>query len=194
MHLSEIEAIDAAEGALTGERAAHAASCERCRLVVERLTATLHEARALDVPEPSPIFWDAFNTRVLDAIDEGSESGTPSSRFLSWRPALAAVVLFLIVIVAITIVRRSDEEVRRDDSARLAAPSPPEPGETLDADPEWLLLTSVADGIEWDTANAAGLGVRPGSAERAAEQLSHEEQLELERLLRVEVTGRAGAI
>jgi hypothetical protein len=84
--------------------------------------------------------------------------------------------------------------VRRDDSARLAAPSPPEPGETLDADPEWLLLTSVADGIEWDTANAAGLGVRPGSAERAAEQLSHEEQLELERLLRVEVTGRAGAI
>jgi hypothetical protein len=197
MHLSEIEAIDAAEGALTGERAAHAASCEQCRLVVERLSATLHEARALDVPEPSPIFWNAFSARVLDAVEETSAppSSRPSWRFLAWRPALAAAaVLFLIVIVAIPIVRRPQVEVRRDESARLAVPSALEPAETIEADPEWMLLTGVADGIEWDTADAAGLGLRPGSAERAVEQLSREEQLELERLLRVEVSDPAGAI
>jgi hypothetical protein len=197
MHLSEIEATDAAEGALTGERAAHAASCEQCRLVVERLSATLHEARALDVPEPSPIFWDAFSARVLDAIDETgpSASSRPSWRFLAWRPALAAAaVLFLIVIVASAIVRRTQVEVRRDESARLAVPSALETAETPEADPEWMLLTSVADGIEWDTADAAGLGLRPGSAERAVEQLSRDEQVELERLLRVEVSDPAGAI
>jgi hypothetical protein len=196
MHLSDIEAIDAAEGALTGERAAHAASCDECRLVVERLSATLHEARMLDVPEPSPIFWDAFSARVLDTIDQtGPASSRSSWRFAAWRPALAAAaVLFLIVVVAIPIVRRSQVEVRRDDSARLAVPSAPEPVETVDADPEWMLLTSVADGIEWDAADAAGLGLRPGSAERAVEQLSREEQLELERLLRVEVSDAAGVI
>jgi hypothetical protein len=197
MHLSEIEALDAAEGALTGERAAHAASCEECRLAVERLSAALHEARALDVPEPSPIFWSAFNARVLDAIDETSEPGSSgrSWRSLAWRPALAsAAVLFLIISIAIAIVGRSDVEVRRDDSVRRSVPSELEPVETIEADPEWMLLTSVADGIEWDTADAAGLGLRPGSADRAVEQLSREEQVELERLLRVEVTDRAGAI
>jgi hypothetical protein len=197
MHLSEIDAIDAADGALTGERAAHAASCEQCRRVVERLSATLHEARALDVPDPSPIFWNAFCADVLDAIEEtsGPASSRPSWRVLAWRPALAAAaVLFLIVIVAIPIVRPPQVEVRRDDSARRAVPSALEPAETIEADPEWMLLTSVADGIEWDAADAAGLGLRPGSAERAVEQLSREEQLELERLLRVEVSDRAGAI
>jgi hypothetical protein len=196
MHLSEIEAIDAAEGALTGERAAHAASCERCRLVVERLSAALHEARALDVPDPSPIFWNAFSAHVLDAIEEtrGPASSRPSWPLLAWRPALAAAVFFLIVIVAIPIVRPPQVEVRRDDSARLAVPSALEPAETIEADPEWMLLASVADGIEWDAADAVGFGLRPGSADRAVEQLSREEQLELERLLRVAVSDRAGAI
>ena len=60
--------------------------------------------------------------------------------------------------------------------------------------PSGCSSTSVTDGIEWDTADAAGLGLRPGAAERAAEQLSREEQLELERLLRVEVGGSMGAI
>jgi hypothetical protein len=195
MHLSETEAIDAAEGTLTAERAAHAASCERCRLIVERLSATLHEARALDVPEPSPIFWNAFSARVLDAVDHASApaSTRTSWRFLAWRPALAsAAVLVVLVVVAVGIVRRSEVDVRRDDSARPAIPPALEPAETIDADPEWMLLTSVTDGIEWDAADAAGLGLRPGSAERAAEQLSREEQLELERLLRAEVGGSMG--
>lgn len=197
MHLSEAETIDAAEGTLTGARAAHAASCERCRRVVERLSATLRETGALDVPEPSPIFWNAFSARVLDAIDEASAPGSskPSWRVPAWRPALAsAAVLFVLVVVAVAIVRRSEVDVRRDDSARLAMPPVLEPAETIEADPEWILLTSVADGIEWDAADAAGLGLRPGAAERAAEQLSLEEQVELKRLLRVEVTGSTGAI
>jgi hypothetical protein len=210
MHLSETEAIEAAEETLTPERAAHAASCERCRLVVERLSATLHEARALDVPEPSPTFWNAFPARVLDAIDDDAidddatdDASAPASiktswRFLAWRPALASaavlVVLIIVATVAIGVVRRSEVDVQRDDSARRAIPPALEPAETLEADPEWMLLTSIADGIEWDTADAAGLGLRPGSAERAAEQLSREEQLELERLIRVEVGGSSGAI
>jgi hypothetical protein len=198
MHLSETEAIDAAEGTLTAERAAHAASCERCRRVIERLSAAVREARALDVPEPSPMFWDALSAGVLDAIDEARVPPPPSQpswRFLAWRPALfSAAVLVVLVLVAIAIVGRTEVDVRPDDSARRAIPPPLEPAKTVEADPEWILLTSVADGIDWDTADAAGLGLRPGSAERAAEQLSGAEQLELERLLRLEVAGSIGTI
>jgi hypothetical protein len=197
MHLSETEAIDAAEGTLTAERAAHAASCEPCRRVVERLSAAVREARALDVPEPSPMFWDALSAGVLDAIDEARASpppNQPSWRFLAWRPALfSAAVLVVLVVVAIAIFRRPEADVRLD-SARRAIPPALEPAETAEADPEWILLTSVADGIDWDTVDAAGLGLRPGSAERAAEQLSGEEQMELERLLRLEVGGSIGTI
>jgi hypothetical protein len=100
----------------------------------------------------------------------------------------------VLVVVAVAIVRRSEVDVRRDDSARLAMPPVLEPAETIEADPEWMLLASVADGIEWDAADAVGFGLRPGSADRAVEQLSREEQLELERLLRVAVSDRAGAI
>jgi hypothetical protein len=204
MHLSETEAIDAVERTLTAERAAHAASCERCRLVVERLSATLRETRALDVPEPSPAFRNAFSARVLDAIDDDASapaSTRASWRLPAWRPALAfAAVLVVLVVVAtvatvtIGIVRRAGVDVRREDSARLAIPPAVEPAETIEADPEWMLLTSVTDGIEWDAADAAGLGLRPGSAERAAEQLSREEQMELERLLRAEMGGSMGTI
>jgi hypothetical protein len=56
-----------------------------------------------------------------------------------------------------------------------------------EADPEWALLVTVADDVDWETAEEAGLGVRPGAVERAALQLSDAQQVELARLLRAEL-------
>jgi hypothetical protein len=45
----------------------------------------------------------------------------------------------------------------------------------------------MAEGIDWEAADAAGLSLGPGAAERAAQDLSREEQTELARLLREEL-------
>jgi hypothetical protein len=60
----------------------------------------------------------------------------------------------------------------------------------LESDPEWRFVAEMADGIDWDAAGAAGLSLRPGAAERAALQLSDDEQAELTRLLLEAIKGR----
>ena len=53
-------------------------------------------------------------------------------------------------------------------------------------------MRTVADDVEWDEAQAAGLSARPGSAEHAALALTAAEQSELAQLLAAELK-RAGA-
>jgi hypothetical protein len=60
-----------------------------------------------------------------------------------------------------------------------------------DTDEAWALVRTVADDVSWDDATAEGVGVRPGSAERAMVTLSVDERSELVRLLQAE-TKRPG--
>ena len=60
------------------------------------------------------------------------------------------------------------------------------------ADEAWALVRTVADDLAWDDAAEEGLGVRPGSAERALAALTRDERSELVRLLAAE-TKQPGA-
>ena len=55
-HLSRDERLLALDGVLDPQRQAHLAACEACRTEVEGLRAVLARVRAVDVPEPSPLF------------------------------------------------------------------------------------------------------------------------------------------
>jgi hypothetical protein len=55
-----------------------------------------------------------------------------------------------------------------------------------DTDEAWALVRTVADDLSWDDAAAEGVGVRPGSAERAMMTLTVDERSELVRLLQAE--------
>ena len=83
-HLSPVEILDAAESRGSERATAHLASCPACAAEAARARDTLSLARTDDVPEPSPLFWDHFQTRVQAAID--AEPGRPQAAWAAaWR-------------------------------------------------------------------------------------------------------------
>jgi hypothetical protein len=198
VHLTDAEFIEHLDGALRPERAAHLASCERCRRDAEGLAATLTDARSVDSPEPSPLFWDHFSAQVREAIDQPAASRLSAFVNALRRPgpalAGAAIVALLVVTAGFWPRDLRPPGVHPPSGPYVMEdPLPPPPDRplatALESDFEWSFVASMADGIDWDAADAAGLSVRPGAAERAAMQLSHDEQQELARLLREHVGG-----
>src|SRR5262245_1608186 len=107
-HLSGDALVDLVEGLVSEADVPHLASCDRCRdqLAGLRAMRTLAaEKEVVDVPEPSPLFWDHFSARVREAV--ASEPPPPDGwwrRVWSWpgvmapESAVAAVVVVLAVV------------------------------------------------------------------------------------------------
>ncbi len=94
MHLTPEELIDLADGARAEAGAPHLQSCEVCRHQVAALRKVLSTVAhapgspggpGVDVPEPSPLFWDHLSQRVRDAV---AAEGTPAAQFAGRRAAL----------------------------------------------------------------------------------------------------------
>jgi len=82
----------------------------------------------------------------------------------------------------------------RGASAVIAEASPDAAGfDSLDPaadaadDAAWDLVRTVADDVSWDDGAVDGMGMRPGSAERAVGMLTTAERTELARLLEAEL-------
>jgi len=198
-HLSEAELVDFIEGTLTPARAAHVAACDSCRQQADGLRATMREvSSSVDVPDPSPLFWDHFSARVRHGIDAVRPPAVAWWRRPSIVFASAAAVIVLAVVTATWLSGRPGP------TATVASgPAPNPPTATVSnaapaisaspqSDPEWRVLSAAASDLRIDEANAAGLAVRPGSIDRAVLDLTPVERGELERLLREELR-RAGA-
>jgi hypothetical protein len=199
-HLSNARLVEVAEGTAAPEALAHSESCDRCRGQVEDLRAATMLARGVDQPEPSPLFWEHFPRRVVRALDADSAAPGRSAGWLRGRLA-ASVVFVAAVAVAATVgyLRWSGVRHTADSDRSVAAPmgarvDPRQSAEvpTFSDDTSWVVLSQMAEGMDWDTAQDAGLGLVSGWTERAASQLSEEEQDELVRLLRAEVERPAG--
>ena len=80
-HLTPDELVDAVEGTLGPAPTAHLDSCDHCQREKRELAALLGDARMIDVPEPSPLFWERFSARLNEAVD--AESAVPS-RWPTW--------------------------------------------------------------------------------------------------------------
>ena len=92
MHLTPEELIDFAEGTRAEAAAPHLQSCEVCRHHIVALRATMSAAADVDVPEPSPLFWDHLSQRVHEAVaaEEAPGARFPGlSGFPAWVGALA---------------------------------------------------------------------------------------------------------
>ena len=68
MHLTSEELVDIAEGTRSEASAPHLAGCDPCRAQLSDLRAMMSVAADVDVPEPSPLFWDHLSSRVSAAI------------------------------------------------------------------------------------------------------------------------------
>ena len=96
-HLSRDERLLALDGALDGTRQAHLAGCPACRTDVETLGGVLARVRAVDVPEPSPLFWDHLAARVGDAI---AREPAPVPDRGWWSPRLAWAAAAVVIAAA----------------------------------------------------------------------------------------------
>jgi hypothetical protein len=187
-HLSPDELIDAVEGTLDPARREHLATCEFCAREVANLASVLTEARQVDMPEPSPMFWDHFSARVRTAIDAepmpaGGWTSLAGRSFSEGRwfrlPVLAPIAaLALLVVALMTALPR--ESGPTQPQVKVAT----EANDITPADDGWKLVADLVGDVDWDS---AGVAVQPGLADQAALDLSAQEQQELGRLLKAEL-------
>jgi len=195
MHLQPDELIDLAEGTRAESSATHLAECAVCRLQLEELKATMSAAAEVDVPEPSPLFWDHFSARVRQAVDA---EGAPRRSWWTWPRVMipAVTVATALLAVAVTLNRGN---TGREIAPVLATPAAVVPVASVDLlsdlqaadDTALTLVAELSSDMDFETAREAGLAAG-GSAEHAVTHLTGSELRELQRLLQEELA-RSGA-
>lgn len=192
-HLSDTELVEGAERTLPPDRAAHVDSCRQCRAAVDELAATMREISAVEVPEPSPLFWDHFSGRVHDFL----ASEEPSGASLGLVPTWARLLAFCLVVVAVASIAwvalsRQPSTPGLTTASTAAAPAGHaatpalEPADGSD-DAAWAVLNAAASDLSPDETPAADFSVRPAAVDTAVQRLSPQERRELGRLLESEM-------
>ena len=191
-HLTSEQLIDLAEGGRAASSTPHLQSCETCRNRLAELRATLSAAASVDVPEPSPLFWDHFSARVHDAVEAERAAGASVFSRWSWlrltplwAGALAAVVL---AIVIVTSGGRPGQPVSAPAGpaafCRWSARRYLEPRATIR---RCRSMADLAADLDWDAASEAGLTTHVGVDNDAVTELTDGERRALNQLLKGEL-------
>jgi len=190
-HLSPEELLDIAEGARPASP--HLAACEPCRRQLHELRAVMTSAAEVDVPEPSPLFWDHLSARVREAV--AAEDLPTDGWFSSWRvlvpiAALAAVVL--IAVLAATHAQPAPSQTSTPSVARSAAADDRVLlADTASDNAPFAFVADLASQMQMDAAESAGL-VPGDAADHAVSHLSDDELRTLAELIKAEMpVGRA---
>jgi hypothetical protein len=216
-HLSAEELVDAVEGTLAPVARTHLESCPACGQEVAQLSAVLAETARVAVPEPSPLFWKHFSTRVRDAIVAEPHGKAWLPRWFEW-PVLAPLAgLGVLVLALMSAVDRSvpaphapdapgvltsaasasargtSGELRRElAEAASGRGAGPVEIDSIAIDTAWEVLSDVVGPLDVEAAQEAGIATALGTADRFVLQLTQSEQEELVQLLQQEV-GRVGS-
>ena len=142
--------------------------------------------REVDVPEPSPLFWDHLSQRVRTAV---ASEPVPQSRWALnwiWLGGIAATLAVLMIAFSVTVHRSASSggsiAVPHDAVEATNAIAPQLP--PIEDDLSLAVVGEVAAQMDWaDT----GLSVTPEAAERAFSQLSQDEQRAAIELLEQEI-------
>ena len=182
-HLTDDQAAAIALGEADAAHEAHAAECATSAARVRACAGTLHDVAALDVPEPSPLFWTQFANRVTHAIDHRSQTPAPThAPGHAWVGIAAALIL---AVAALLVSSRSSPPSVQD---LVLPPATDASVANLEGEDEaWAVVQSVASDLRYEDARDAGIAPRPGAVERAAEELNDDERAELVRLLHAEI-------
>lgn len=92
-HLSDEAVLDLAEGGGRDTSRAHVVECAPCAERVEEARAGLALARRAEVPEPSPLYWEAMRRNVERRIAEEPRRGSRWAWFLPLAATAAAIAV-----------------------------------------------------------------------------------------------------
>src|SRR5262245_42059544 len=197
-HLSDVDLVDLVDGLLPADRQAHVEQCSECQKRADALRETLARTSEVEVPEPSPLFWEHFSARVREGVHAASIEPAPSmfgwmtSPAIKW--ALSACVVAIVLAAGMASMWRAyaptlpPQQIAQTTEPAIAAPGHAETEAVIDlSDPDqdaaWALVRTVADDASWDDSVGAGVTAAPGATELAAKTLSVQEREELVRLL-----------
>lgn len=184
-HLDPEELIDAVDGVLPSARRQHLDICEACRHEAASLRALMVDVRAVDVPEPSPYFWDRLSTQVRQQITEATPQ--PVARWFQW-PVLAPLAAMALLVIALVGAVADFSDAPEPAPVSVAVVEPAVADDVIaDVEGQWALLAELVGDLDVDAANEAGIVAPLGAADAAILQLSTVEQEELARLLRQEL-------
>lgn len=178
-HLTPDELVDALDGALARDRQRHLDACAPCRQQLDELGAVLGDTRAVEIPEPSPLYWQHLSERVRTAIDAEPVTAGGWRQWLRW-PVLAPIAALALLVMALAVA--------------LPRPAPLVTNVAVNeaTDPamndSWVIVADLVGDLDWDTARSAGLTIEPGAVDQAVLELTAAEQQELTRLLKAELT------
>lgn len=189
-HLDRDTLLEILEGRRTGASAPHLAHCERCRAELEQLQQVWQIAGGVDVPEPSPLFWDHLSARVREAVAaEAAMHASWTGRWTSgWRLAGIGVAGMALAAALAMPMRtgRSTPSVSTAPAAQadIVASDPSGDGDNrADDDGALALLVELTGDFDWDAAAEAGIAVRAGEVDMALAALTEDERIELRRML-----------
>jgi hypothetical protein len=192
-HLTPEQLVDLAEGTLAAPSTPHLESCEACQAKVEALRRTLSAVAAVDIPEPSPLFWDRLSARVREAVEAEPANGTSKFARWSWRtvpwrvvPLWVGSLAVVVLTVAIMTRGRVSEAPRPASSIAVVSESQAEVAVVPD-DPSLALVADLITDLDWDAVVEAGLTTHVGVDDDVVTQLTDGERRELRQLLRMEL-------
>ena len=171
-HLREEEFVDAMEGSLQPARQSHVDACAECQAGVEQLRETLRETRSVDMPEPSPLFWDHFSDRVRETT---ALEPVAAPWWQGWLGPVGIAAAVAVVILAVML--RPSPAPTPDSASDLAAIDiPPDDG-------SWGLVIGLAS--EFDAADVREVA-KPleGTADAMIAELNATQRQALAKLLK----------
>ena len=191
-HLAPGEQIDSLDGTLGADRAAHLDGCQTCRDEVARLRETVDTARLVDVPDPSPLFWQHQAARISELVaGESIQRSRSAWTYAAWAGSAAAVAAAGLMFLR-TASTPEPSSLAVGLQARDASPTLSEPASgDLPDERAWSVVEDLGGEIDGAAATAA-LTPATGAADLALEDLDSDEQAELVRVLQRELKRKTG--
>jgi hypothetical protein len=163
----------------------------------DHIDTLIQDVSAVDVPEPSPLFWTHFAARVNAAIDAApARAWWQMPAVWAWTTVAALVLLSVLGFYVIRPMQRQLPAIATMPTPAISTAGNGVEAADVDVDIEsdeaWAVVRSFADEVQYDDARDAGVVPRPGAIERAATELTAEERAELVRIIQDELK-RTGA-
>src|SRR4051812_18263350 len=96
-HLSPAELLDVAEGAAEEASSMHLGVCVTCRQQVADLRSMMGAAASMEIPEPSPLFWNHLSARIRERV--AAEDPVPNRWHVGWQSWRLVAALGVAVVV-----------------------------------------------------------------------------------------------
>lgn len=165
--------------------ARHLSQCDQCRSDLEQVRAALDALRDVVVPEPSPLFWEHFASRVRRAIDETPQ--VPAARWtVPWWALGSLAAATLVALVLVLPGRSVVQPGPAGDGVASAVQGDAAPAEDAVGE-DWSVVSDLAADLDYDEVTHLGGTLRPGAADVGVSALSDDERRELVRLLEEEL-------